>query len=713
MATSDFEASNQAYLKAGLTWLRACLLARVPAAPAAPVVATVPAAPPVPDAKLSGLWQLPRKKQPDTLLLSATPTVWSSIESARTAFDEAAAAQPTPALVELAARLGLSPFETDVLLLAAALEIDPDLPDLLAASGTSASRAPTFALAMSLFAEPRWDALSPHRPLRALRMIEVHQAGATSLLNAPLRIDERIGAYVKGINYLDERLAALGSKVPAVAALPPSQQAAADALTQWLQQPLPGHLLQLTGADESSKRDVAAAAATASGCVLFALPADALPGPGDDAEQFVQLWTREAALLPIALLVHGIDGERGMGEDSRASPDARRWRALQRIGAPVLLACREALIGLEQSMVVAVEAPQAKERVSLWHEALTNHAQADVQAQPPQEPVQRLGAEFTLSASRIDSLASAARSMANTGEDAAQTAWDVCVAHTAGELNGLAQRIVPRATIDGLQLPPQEKAQLERLITHARHRAAALADYGFSESSSRGLGIAALFHGESGSGKTMAAEAVANALSLALFRVDLSALMSKYIGETAKNLRRTLDAAEAGGAVLLFDEADAVFSKRSEVKDSHDRYANIDVNFLLTRIENFRGVALLATNMKHALDAAFMRRLRFVIGFPFPSAAERKAIWAGVFPRPERVGALDFDHLARFVLTGGGIFNAALAAAHAAASESAKVEMRHVLEAIRWELRKIERPVAESEFHWTPTNATCHEEAAV
>jgi hypothetical protein len=688
MSNSDFEANNQAYLRAGLNWLRACLQARM-----APVSAE-------PEAKPSRLWHLGRKKQPDTLLLKAPPTS-RLIESARAAFDEAAARQPAPALVELATRLGLSRFETDVLLLAAALEIDPGLPDLIAAtSGTAASRAPSFALAMSLFAEPRWDALSPHRPLRALRMVEVHQGGATSLLNAPLRIDERIGAYVKGLNYLDERLTALCSAVPAAAALPPSQQAAADTLAHWLGHPLPGHLLQLTGTEESSKRDVAAAAATSSGRVLLAMAADALPGPSDDAEQFVRLWTREAALLPIALLVHGIETDRAMGEDSRASQDTgRRWRLLQRIGAPVLLACREAVIGLEQSMVVPVEAPQAKERESLWHEALS----LDAKTQPPHESVKRLGAEFTLSASRIASLGAATRSMANTGDDAALTAWDVCVAQTASELNGLAQRIVPRASIDDLQLPAPEKAQLERLIAHARHRAAALADYGFGERSSRGLGIAALFHGESGAGKTMAAEAVANALSLALFRVDLSALMSKYIGETAKNLRRTLDAAETGGVVLLFDEADAVFSKRSEVKDSHDRYANIDIDYLLTRMENFRGVALLATNMKHALDPAFTRRLRFVIEFPFPGAKERKAIWGGVFPRPERVGEIDLDHLARFALTGGNIFNAALAAAHAAASRTAaesgsRVEMADVLDAIRWEFRKLERPVSESEF---------------
>jgi ATPase family associated with various cellular activities (AAA) len=682
MTGSEFEASNQAYLKAGLAWLRACLEGRRPPRP------------PELEAKSAGLWDLGRRRQPDTLLLSATHAS-SLIETTRSAFDAAAERQPAPALVELSTRLGLSRFETDVLLLAAALEIDPSLPDLLsAAGGTSASRAPTFALAMSLFTEPRWDAMSPHRPLRGLRMIEVHQAGATALLNAPLRIDERVGAYVKGMNYLDERLAALCSVVPAVTALPRSQQPAADALTKWLENPLAGHLLQLTGADQSSKRDVAAASAAASGRVLLAIPADTVPPPGDDAEQFVQLWSREAALLPVVLFVHGIDADRAMGDDSRNADDARRWRLLQRIGAPVLLACREALTDLEQSVVVAVESPLASERGALWHDALA----ADDATELPAASEQRLGAEFSLSASRIASLAAAARAMAPPGQDPSLTAWEVCVARTCGELNGLAQRIVSRTSIDDLQLPAPERTQLQRLIAHARHRTAALTDFGFGERSSRGLGIAALFHGESGAGKTMAAEAVAHALSLALFRVDLSVLMSKYIGETAKNLRRTLDAAEAGGAVMLFDEADAVFSKRSEVKDSHDRYANIDVDYLLTRMENFRGVALLATNMKHALDPAFMRRLRFIIGFPFPGAAERKAIWAGVFPRPETVGELDLDHLARFALTGGSIFNAALAAAHSAVSESAKIEMRHVLDAIRWELRKIERPVMESQF---------------
>ena len=151
----------------------------------------------------------------------------------------------------------------------------------------------------------------------------------------------------------------------------------------------------------------------------------------------------------------------------------------------------------------------------------------------------------------------------------------------------------------------------------------------------RGLGISALFAGESGTGKTMAAEVLANELRLDLYRIDLSAVVSKYIGETEKNLRRLFDAAEDGGAILFFDEADALFGKRSEVKDSHDRYANIEINYLLQRMEAYRGLAILATNMKSALDPAFLRRLRFIVDFPFPGAAERRAIWQQVFPRAD------------------------------------------------------------------------------
>jgi SpoVK/Ycf46/Vps4 family AAA+-type ATPase len=198
----------------------------------------------------------------------------------------------------------------------------------------------------------------------------------------------------------------------------------------------------------------------------------------------------------------------------------------------------------------------------------------------------------------------------------------------------------------------------------------------------------------------MAAEVLAQELGLSLYRIDLSAVVSKYIGETEKNLRKLFDAAEDGGAILFFDEADALFGKRSEVKDSHDRYANIEVNYLLQRLESFRGQAIQATNMKGALDSAFLRRLRFVINFPFPGVAERRAIWASVFPPQAMVGALDLDRLARFALSGGSIQGIALNAAFMAAQAGAGITMPLLLDAVRGELRKIDKPVNEADFRW-------------
>jgi SpoVK/Ycf46/Vps4 family AAA+-type ATPase len=207
-----------------------------------------------------------------------------------------------------------------------------------------------------------------------------------------------------------------------------------------------------------------------------------------------------------------------------------------------------------------------------------------------------------------------------------------------------------------------------------------------------------LFAGESGTGKTLAAEVIANELRLDLYRIDLSSVVSKYIGETEKNLRRLFDAAEDGGAILFFDEADALFGKRSEVKDAHDRYANIEINYLLQRMEQYRGLAILATNMKSSLDAAFTRRLRFIVNFPFPGVPERQQMWQKAFPAAARADGLDYARLARLNLTGAGIHNAALNAAFLAATASRPITMKEVLEAARDEFRKLERPVNEADF---------------
>jgi SpoVK/Ycf46/Vps4 family AAA+-type ATPase len=233
---------------------------------------------------------------------------------------------------------------------------------------------------------------------------------------------------------------------------------------------------------------------------------------------------------------------------------------------------------------------------------------------------------------------------------------------------------------------------------HVRQQAQVYEDWNFESKGKRGLGISALFAGLSGTGKTMAAEVLAGELRLDLYRIDLSAVVSKYIGETEKNLRRVFDAAEAGGAILLFDEADALFGKRGEVKDSHDRYANIEVSYLLGRMEAYRGLAILTTNLKDALDAAFLRRIRFVVQFPFPDAAEREAIWRGIFPAATPTEGLDPAKLAQLNLAGGDIRNIALKAAFLAADAGEPVRMVHLLRAARHEYAKLERPLTGAEI---------------
>ncbi len=201
----------------------------------------------------------------------------------------------------------------------------------------------------------------------------------------------------------------------------------------------------------------------------------------------------------------------------------------------------------------------------------------------------------------------------------------------------------------------------------------------------------------------MAAEVLAAELRLDLYRIDLSSVVSKYIGETEKNLRRVFDAAEEGGAILLFDEADALFGKRSEVKDSHDRYANIEVSYLLQRMEAYRGLAILTSNFKDALDTAFLRRLRFIVHFPFPDAAQRAEIWRRAFPAQTPTLGIDPEKLGRLSVTGGNIRNIALAAAFLAADEGSPVGMPHLLRAARGELAKIERPLSDAEVRgWVP-----------
>jgi SpoVK/Ycf46/Vps4 family AAA+-type ATPase len=282
--------------------------------------------------------------------------------------------------------------------------------------------------------------------------------------------------------------------------------------------------------------------------------------------------------------------------------------------------------------------------------------------------------------------------------DAAAAAWQTCRARCRTRLDGLAQRLGPAANWGDLVLPEPQMETLRQIAIHVRQRTTVYETWGFAAKSSRGLGIAALFAGPSGTGKTMAAEVLAADLRLDLYRIDLASVVSKYIGETEKNLRRVFDAAEESGSILLFDEADALFGKRSEVKDSHDRYANIEVSYLLQRIEAYRGLAILTTNLKSSLDLAFLRRLRFVIQFPFPDAPQRAEIWRRTFPPSTPLERLDYLKLANLNVPGGNIRNIALNAAFLAAESGQPVRMTHLREAAKSEYAKLERPLTETEI---------------
>ncbi len=590
---------------------------------------------------------------------------------------ELEAADPPPALAALALRLGLTAFERDVLLLCTAMELDTRVGGLCAQTQDDPHRAyPTFALALSLFDNPEWAALAPDRPLRALRLIEVHQPAATPLIAAALRIDERILHYLKGLNRLDDRLDGLvaaaddGDRPEEV---PPSQRAvAAAAVRAWRaaadeQAPLP--VIQLTGPDPASKRLVAGEAARAVGLILCRLPAEHLPHAPAELEALARLWRRESWLLPLALYLDA--------DEAGGGPAVARF--LASCPSPMLLGVRERLPRLgRQAVTLEVAKPQPAEQRSAWQTALGPGSD---------EAARRLAMQFNLNVPAIRQTARLA--LASVEGDlaaAAEATWDACREQARPRVEGLAQRIDARATWRDLVLPEAVEQALRRVASQVRHRATVYEDWGFGRVLTRGLGITALFSGPSGTGKTMAAEVLANDLRLDLFRIDLGAVVSKYIGETEKNLGRLFDAFEESGAILFFDEADALFGKRTEVRDSHDRYANIEVNYLLQRMESYRGLAILATNFRAALDAAFLRRLRFVVEFPMPGLAERRRLWAGAFPTGESsvpIAGLDTTRLARMDLSGGNIHGAALNAAFRAAAAGTPVTMREVLAAVR------------------------------
>ncbi len=605
---------------------------------------------------------------------------------------QARAAMPAPsALDTLCAMFGLSEFERRIVLLAAGGELDGQFAARCAAApGANGKPWPSLGLALATFPDPHWDALSNARPLRHWRLIE--PVGSDALVTNGLRIDERILFFLTGVSHLDERLVGLVRPVRLEAELSASQIEVLLRLTNTWQAarqsgnaPLP---IQLCGVDPGAKRALATRLAGHLNIRLFSLSAAGLPANLGELEMLQRLWEREAILQNAALLVQcdrldNSDGAREFAID--------HWIEHSRM--PLLISTREPRRNLERAILTAeINKPTSGEQRMAWQASLGPSAES-LNGQ-----VERVISQFDFSSDAIRIAVGRLHGEELSTNDFKTALWDACRLHARPKLAELAQRIQSSATWSDIILPAPQMQVLQTIAMHARQRAKVLDRWGFARQSNRGLGLSALFSGPSGTGKTLAAEILANEMQLDLFRIDLSAIVSKYLGETEKNLRRVFDAAEEGGAVLLFDEADALFGKRSEVKDSHDRYANVEISYLLQRMEAYRGLAILTTNMKEALDRAFLRRLRFVVQFPFPDQESRAEIWRRIFPTATPTDQLDIEVLSRLSISGGNIRSIGLNAAFAAADADEPVRMPHLLRAARLEYEKLEKPLTEAEL---------------
>jgi hypothetical protein len=585
----------------------------------------------------------------------------------------------------VARQLELAPVERFVLAMALLPNVDAAAGEVIASCLNESLRtSPTLGLAQRLWDEPD-DLLRCFDPAHALLrygLIAFAPGGGPNDWHAPLHVPALVARQLLFPS------AALPSAFATIAPIPLPRgideaavagvRVALHAMSDRAEKAAL-RLLPVIGAAGAPLAEVAAACVRSAGATLLrlspALPREHLP------QALTAAWLRgNAVYLPVSSLL-----------DTSAAPGSRE-SALPLPGLPVAVFVgmhdRSALQRLGNiSPPLLVPPLDYAERLACWREAL-----------PPS--VAALAPEFARrfryergAIARVGAELATLRRAPNPAEALAAARADL-------DLGMLAQEVAPRFTLDELMLPAAQSLQIGELVTAMNNLTRVHFEWGTARTWNEG-GLAALFAGPPGTGKTMAAEAVARMLALPLYRIDLSQVVNKYIGETEKNLRRLFDAADAADMILFFDEADALFGKRTEVKDAQDRYANLEISYLLERMERFKGLAILATNRKKDLDEAFLRRLRFVIEFPLPGAAERLRIWRGVIPQGVDATDVDFQFLAqRFPLAGGHIraivFQACLQSAAQGAAH--RLGMPSLVRAVHREYEKLDRASSLDQF---------------
>ncbi len=481
-------------------------------------------------------------------------------------------------------------------------------------------------------------------------------------------------------------------------------------------------IIILSGGDEIDGLIIAQEVCTKLGLHLKYLNAENIPTKNEDLQQLIQSWTRDAILLGMGLFISHKNSSVETSE-----PDSPITQNI----------CREyshpcIYSSISQTMenitrpynIVNLKKPSKTEQIHIWKifiESLFKIYKIDDDVEKDQI-IKKLLNQFDFTSSEIFRVCKSVydENLLNKNKKLLyESLWDASLDVSKPNVGNLGILIPSSSSssisslshsssssssssslsLDDIVLPAHEKELLKIILIHSHHRDKVYREWGFEEKSrSQGLGITVLFAGPSGTGKTMASEILSRELKLNMLKVDLSQVVSKYIGETEKNLDKIFESADKGGAVLFFDEADALFGKRTEIKDSHDRYANIETSFLLQRMESYNGLAILSTNMLKALDNAFLRRIRFIVNFPFPDEESRLEIWKKTFPRDTPLGLLDFGALAKFKITGGNIRNICLNASFFAAHDDLPVNKTHIKKALQIEYSKIGQNLTNTDF---------------
>jgi hypothetical protein len=590
-------------------------------------------------------------------------------------------------LRSLAARAQLDALDVDLLLVCLAPDLDSRFERLYGYINDDVTRRrATFGLCLELAGASPWSAasrfrLTPDAPLLSTGLVVVDESDRP-FLSRSLRVPDRVAAFLLGDDHPDREVAELLRLTPGTA-----NGDLAHSLGPLIRDGL--HLVYIRERPGCSAPAAAIAALAAAGHKALALDLERLAG-GEDVQPVVRVAAREALLLDAGVVAGPIEALVDRG--------AAAIRSFAGMRAPVVLHGRvgwEPGWSTEVPLVVNLAAASAAERTDDWIATLGGDAPPDVRHAD-------VTSQFVLSSEQVQRAVVSARLQARLDRrslDAGHLRAGARAQNGAG-LERLARRVEPGVGWGDLVLSPPTAEALHELAARARRRGKVLDEWGMRPGGGRGRGITVLFGGDSGTGKTMSAEVVAGDLGLDLYTVNLATVVDKYVGETEKNLERIFVEADGVNAVLLFDEADALFGKRSEVRDANDRYANIEVAYLLQRMESFDGLAILATNLRANVDEAFARRLDMVVDFPAPDEDLRLKLWDKCLaPGVPRADDIDLPFCAKaFEVSGGNIRSIAVTAAYLAAESGRPVAMADLMRAVQREYRKLGRLIVPSEF---------------